>query len=393
MGVLALGLASVALAGCEPRATTELVSVNSAEQPANRPARVTGIDAHGRFVVFQSEATNLAPGGASDEADFDVFVRDRVGGTTERVSVSSAGQRSDVCCDYNAEISDDGRFVSFISEATNLVPGDTNGTASDVFVRDRKTGTTTMVDLTADGRVPRDGVRPDRPSLSGDGRYVAFMSRSDDIVGGDTNHVGDVFVRDRQAGTTRRVSIRPGGGQFGQESFSPSISGDGRYVAFTVRRTVDPTDPFPDCDLYLRDLSTGTTRLLRHGAVGPALSRTARYVAFSTYDDLFLLDRSTGAVRQVDRPGSDVVSDPEISGDGRLVAFSSDDPGLVPGDTNGHSDVFVWDQEDSTYTRAVSDSGQQFAETDVPVISDDGTVFGFSTTNGKPGGGAFVRTR
>ena len=132
-------------------------------------------------------------------------------------------------CSVDPAISADGRFVAFSSDATNLVPGDTNGTA-DVFVRDRQTGTTRRVSV-GSGGAQGNGLSVD-PAISADGRFVAFASDATNLVPGDTNGADDVFVRDRQTGTTRRVSVGSGGAQGDRVSFDPAISADGRFVAF-----------------------------------------------------------------------------------------------------------------------------------------------------------------
>ena len=188
------------------------------------------ISADGRYVAFESDASNLVPGDTNGVPD--TFVRDRLSGTTERVSVSTDGeQANDTSTDYGTSISADGRYVAFYSYAINLVPGDTNG-VPDVFVRDRLAGTTERVSVSTDGA---QGDYPSfYPSISGDGRFVAFCSRAYNLVPGDTNGDYDVFVHDRQARITSRVSVAAGGAQGHGSSgyFGLSISADGSFVAF-----------------------------------------------------------------------------------------------------------------------------------------------------------------
>ena len=188
-----------------PRFMTR-VSVDSAGVQGDGPSLQSNISADslsadGRFVAFESDATNLVAGDSNGFTD--VFVHDRQTGATTRISVSSAGVQGDLPS-YKPKISDDGRFVSFNSIASNLVAGDTNGT-SDSFVHDRQTGTTTRVS------VDSAGVQGNRNSLetaiSGDGRFVAFNSEATNLVTGDTNAQFDVFVHDRQTSTTTRVSV------------------------------------------------------------------------------------------------------------------------------------------------------------------------------------------
>jgi Tol biopolymer transport system component len=232
--------------------TTERVSVGKNKTQANRFSSPPSISTDGRFVAFASFASNLVPGDTNDATD--VFVRDRQAGTTERVSVSSSGaQNNDPAASSNSpDISADGRFVVFASDAVNLVAGDTNG-VRDVFVRDRQAGTTERVSVAADGTQgdrpsPSDGIRGGTrfgPAISADGRLVVFDSSATNLVPDDTNTCSqqgayvystpgtcpDVFVHDRQTGTTERVSVDSAGAQANDASTDPAISADGSVVA------------------------------------------------------------------------------------------------------------------------------------------------------------------
>src|SRR5262249_2597907 len=178
-----------------------------------------------RYVVCELLASNLVSGDTNGRMD--VFVHDRAAGTTTRVSVSSSEVQGTLESS-RGQISGDGRFVAFDSDATNLVPGDTNN-ETDVFVRDLTAGTTQRVDVATDGsQAPGGGIAG---ALSADGRYVAFQSQSP-LVPGDTNGLPDIFVRDLVAGTIERVSVSSQGGQATGESFGASISADGSLVAF-----------------------------------------------------------------------------------------------------------------------------------------------------------------
>jgi Tol biopolymer transport system component len=151
------------------------------------------ISADGRFVVFISYATDLVPGDTNVE--YDLFLRDRVAGTTTRVSVASAGAQALGGPSYNASISADGRYISFYSYATDLVAGDTNA-RPDVFLHDRATGATTRINVSSAGQ---EGTACDAyvPSISGDGRFIAYYSACDNLVADDTNTALDVFVHDQ----------------------------------------------------------------------------------------------------------------------------------------------------------------------------------------------------
>src|SRR5947208_2896559 len=180
----------------------------------------------GRFGPSYSSAAD--PVGGDTNGGRDVFVRERKTGKSTRVGVDSHGAQGNGDSE-GPSISADGRFVAFYSFASNLVAGDTNGVI-DVFVRDRKTGKTTRVSVNSHGAQGKGDSFV--PSISADGRFVAFNSFASNLVGGDTNTVSDVFVRDRKTGKTDPLSVYSHGAQGNGDSFIPSISADGRFVAF-----------------------------------------------------------------------------------------------------------------------------------------------------------------
>src|SRR5205809_5350390 len=221
--------------------TTERVSVASDGAEGNGSSGLLSfafppaLSADGRFVAFVSFATNLVAGDTNGATD--VFVHDRQTDTTERVSVASGGTQSNDAS-LGSALSADGRFVAFQSDATNLVAGDTNG-ATDVFVYDRQTGMTERVSVASGGTQANNA--SSYPVLSADGRFVAFDSAATDLVAGDTNGASDVFVHDRQTGTTERVSVASGGaqgnGNSGGSFAVPAPSAAGRFVAFQSAAT------------------------------------------------------------------------------------------------------------------------------------------------------------
>jgi len=216
--VKASALLVAALAGPVAGQVTERVSVDSLGVQGNGDTYEASISADGRYVAFESAASNLVSGDTNSFTD--VFVRDRQSGTTKRVSVSSLGAQGNN--DSNgASISADGRYVAFSSRASNLIGGDTNVT-SDVFVRDRQSGTTERVSIGSGGAQANDASGP--ASISADGRFVAFVSDATNLVSGDTNGVTDIFVRDRVSGTTERVSIDSGGLEGDSGSYQPALS-------------------------------------------------------------------------------------------------------------------------------------------------------------------------
>jgi Tol biopolymer transport system component len=350
--------------------TTRRVSVGSSDNQANGESDWPSISADGRFVAFQSSANNLVPRDTNGGRDvgLDVFVRDRQAGTTRRVSISSSGDQTNNGNNFYPSISANGRFVAFGSNADNLVPNDTNGGFSDVFVHNLRTGTTRLVSVSSSGDQRRQGGYS--PSISADGRFVVFTSSSS-LVPGDTNFIDDVFVRDRQAGTLRRVSISSSGDQANDEPYGypASISADGRFVAFgSFATNLVPHDTNGDLDVFVRDRQAGTLRRVsisssgdqaNNGSHYPSISADGRFVAFSTDatnlvphdtnrdEDVFVRDRRTGTTQRVsvDSSGNQAngfSGDPSIDSVGRFVAFTAFASDLVPHDTNsGKGDVFV----------------------------------------------------
>jgi Tol biopolymer transport system component len=291
-------------------------------------------------------------------------------GVTKRVSVSSKGaQGDDDSGNFGVAISADGRFVAFDSYATTLVPGDTNG-VPDIFVRDRVRGTTERVSLGPHG-VQAEGGKGEGsygPSISGNGRFVAFSSYATNLVAGDTNGFEDVFVRDRELGTTERVSVGPHGRQSDNASQGAAISADGRFVVFQSDATnLVRGGGNGQIGVYVRDRARGVTELVSVGPRGTraddasfigAISADGRLVAFGSFADnlvpddtngsfdTFVRDRLRGTTERVSvasdgTQGNGGSGGPSISANGRYVAFSSEATNLVPGDTNRTEDVFV----------------------------------------------------
>ncbi|MDG4836426.1 hypothetical protein O7631_07840 [Micromonospora sp. WMMD967] len=367
----------------QPDHATTRVSVSSDEVQGNARSAASSVSRTGRFVSFESGSTNLVPGDTN--GTFDIFARDRLLGTTALVSLSNTGtQGNDVS--FGSATSGTGRYVAFISAASNLVPGDTNG-ALDIFVRDRLLSTTSRVSLPAAGG--QGNSESTVPSISYDGRYVSFTSYATNLVPGDTNGVPDVFVRDRLLGTTTRVSVSSSGAQgSGPSGFtSTMISGAGRYVIFySEASNLVPGDTNGVADIFVRDLLLATTiRVSVSSAAaqgdgdssGPAISADGRFAAFSSwssnlvpgdtngYEDVFVRDLLTGVTRRVSVASDGAQADghsnqPALSGDGLRVAFVSTSSNLVPGDTNFGEEVFRHEWPTGTTTRlSVSAAGEQ----------------------------------
>lgn len=278
---------------------TTRISLGAAGRQANRPSYAPSISDDGRYVTFVSLATNLAAGGRGSQ----VYLHNRATGVTTRLSANSGGTAGNGDSDEPA-ISGNGRFVAFQSYASNLVPGDTNET-SDIFLRDVTRGTTSRLSVSSTGGQAERFGASTSPAINGDGRVVAFYSQSARLVPGDTNREGDVFVRDRRAGTTTRVSVQSGGTAQGNGDsgayYGPSISRDGRIIAFGSQATnLVAGDTNAAGDIFVRDRDARVTARASVNSTGsqgdagsysPSVSRDGRLVAyFSEADNLVPAD-------------------------------------------------------------------------------------------------------
>lgn len=328
--------------------TLEMVSVASDGTQADAGVSSPVLSSDGRYVAFASGATNLVAGDTN--GCMDVFVHDRQTGATERVSVADDGSEADfLSLDFS--LSGDGRYVAFASGATNLVAGDVNE-HWDVFVRDRLAGTTEIVSLAADGSQGNDGSFSGC-SLSSDGRYVAFLSAADNLTPGDTSSTWDVFVRDRQSATTQRVGLLPAGDEVDPGC---RISADGRYVAYSwagalyvFNRSTSVTER---ADVATggagADSASECYSLSADGRYVAFTSWGDNLVSGDTNGaaDVFLRDRAAGTTERVSlsaagAQGDSICEGAAVSADGRVVGFVSASSNLVAGDTNGLADVFV----------------------------------------------------
>ncbi len=353
-----------------PAAAQEItrVSVNSDGVAANSDSFFAAISADGRVVAFKSDATNLTTP-LADNTQFDIYVHDLDTGVTERVSQSTLPCAGDNTCvgnnsSFPATISGDGQLVAFGSAATNLLgPGnDTNG-SSDVFVRNRADDTTTRVSVTNSGVGVPGNTREIPPSMSTDGRWVAFETAAK--LTADDPHTGpiaDAYVFDRDTNIVQLVSKRlvtmdP------EPAFAPGISGDGCVVAFvSSSRQLVPQGQDTDehLDVYARDLC-----------------------ADPPFTERISVNAAGTSSNSADSQGS--LFPPSLNADGSLVAFESAVSNLVPGDTNGTTDVFVRDRAAGTTERISVNTfgtGGNGASTS-PSISADGrwVVFASNATN------------
>jgi Tol biopolymer transport system component len=388
--LVALAAPLVGASRTEASTTSITMSLSSTPDSTGRGTSFSfrpWISADGRYVAFDSDSTSLVPGDTNRVRD--IFVYDRDNGTLERISQGAGGKQPDGDS-QRPTLSADGRFVAFWSAADNLVDGDTNK-VTDCFVHDRQSHTTVRVDvgpadLQADGECAR-------PVISGDGKLVAFESAATNLEkpnvlgkSTDTNKTHDVFVRDLIANTTTRVSVTTEGKQATGDSVRASLSADGRFVAFQSGAPLQSDDTNRKTDVYLHDLETNeTTRVSigpggaegNAGSFSPSLSADGALLSYwsnasnfvagdsNKVGDVFVFNRGDGSTTRIsvgpgDEGGDGMSSDPSMSPDGRYVAFWSGATNLVPDDTNTKRDIFLYDRDSGTLSRAsVADDGTQ----------------------------------
>jgi Tol biopolymer transport system component len=244
----------------------------------------SGISADGATISFSSAASNLIAGDTNHSRD--VFVWTRASGAVERASVAGDGSQAAAGASDASSISADGRYVAFASSAPNLVAGDTN-LAADVFVHDRVTGSTVRASVTASGGQAATASSLQPGGLAANGQAVAFDTAAP-LAAADTGR-NDVYLRDLAAGTTERISVNSAGLAANGNSGAAAISADGRYVAFESSATnLDPADTGGDEDVFVRDRVSGLSRLVSASASpiqvsqAAAISADARFVALAT---------------------------------------------------------------------------------------------------------------
>lgn len=325
-------------------------------------------------------------------------------GFTRRVSVNSQGELAHGGSS-DLKISADGRFVTFSSAAQNL-DGTPSGTR-DVYVHDLLLHRTERVSLSDTGGFA--STRCDYPQISANGRFVSFVTYSDNLVAGDTNGDRDVYLRDRLAQTTVRISLSTSGEQSNNDSYAGSISDDGRYALFSTRSAKMHPDGNTRTHFYLRDTHTNTTTRTTENSLGDAanqdckhgfLSSTADWIVFSTIatnlpggaansrDDVYIRNLNTGVTEWISSTHLGGEPDghcnrPSVSADGRWVVFQSGATNLVPGDTNGVIDVFLHDRVTGTTSRINQrwDGSETVRECVSPRISADGSTISFQSSD------------
>jgi len=367
----------------------------------------------GRYAAFFTSSTDIVAGDTNGRPD--VFVRNLKSGVAVRANLDSLGNQLDVATgDY--ELSGNGRFVVFSSRGSSIVPGDTNG-YYDLFLRDLKANTTQIVSLTSTNGLLNNSVRSVDFDISADGRYVVFSTAATNVVtGSDTNNSDDVFIRDVKLGTTTLLSKNSAGSFGNSTSLRPSISCDGAYVTFqSLATNLVSEDTNATGDIFLIERlsndsisnvtigGNGSINISGYGDIscnGETIvfsSDASNLVSGDTNDtwDIFAygmidkvfqrvnLDSSGNQTGDAYHVVSNIVKN-NIDFSGRYVVFSSHSPDLVLGDTNGQEDVFLRDLQDGT-TQIVSKRNSTTQSTGIshrPSISLNGMDIIYVSSDG-----------
>ncbi len=393
--------------------TIVLVSVNqSGTGGGNGDSFPTGLSTNGQLALFESSASDLVANVTNNAAD--IYVRDLVNGTTAPLSIGAGGGSTN-WSSRGSVMTPDGRYVAFVSTATNLVAVDTNNIA-DVFVRDLQAGTTTLASvgavLSPNSDVNLPASTSESPEITPDGRYVAFFSTATNLVSGVTTKTGDVYVRDLVAGqtiwasTNARAIFQATAGGTNIVSFNYSISDDGQFVAFEAG-TNFPSSPTAPGMILRYGLQTGLTDIISTNANVPlssfpnthdlALSPDGRFVAYVTNgfpgNAIYCWDAQTASNTLVSAnlassgPANGTCDSPVISPDGRFIAFVSTATNLVANALTGSWHVYLRDLQGGVTQLIDADAGGTGAgvePTVVPALSADGSAVAFDSANFLP---------
>lgn len=377
------------------------LSVDVAGNEIAADAVPTAISADGRFVVFHTTAA-LVPADTNGVAD--VYWRDTIAGTLVLVSANPAGVAGNGAS-RNGRVSADGRFVAFESAATDLIADDTNG-ADDVFVRNIAGDTTVCVSRVPYGPLGNGHSR--RPAISACGRWIAFESTASNLVFNDTNGFSDIFVADRETGICELISVNSFGGATNGDSTAPDISANGQRIAFvSTASNLHSPDANGLADVFVFDRPTAKTRMMSrtgNGLVGNGpsdairISADGNVVAFTSLasnlvtndtngvQDVFVRVWDESFLRRVNRPegypgapqqSAEPAFAPSISADGQFVAYLSAATDLKwEPKTTPYLDVFVWDRLDNAQHRisASVDGTEADGDSMAPLISADGAM-------------------
>ena len=382
-------------------ADTFFITQNGVEL-GNGPSYSPSISADGNKIIFESTAGNLINDGISKR---NVYLYDIVTNQFERLSVSNSGTAGNKNS-LHADISHDGTLAVFDSFSNNLA--DNSGGKGNVFLRDIVNKTTILVSKTYDGNTPNGA--SSLPQISGDGRYVVFHSKASNLALNDTNGLRDIFVYDVINNTVQKVSTAHDGSITNGDSNTPSISNDGRFITYiSVANNIDLSDDNNKYDVFLWDRQTGTSKLVTKTYDGtplvannrnPYISGNGKYIAFisdaknlvpntnATFRHLFLYDVNADSISLISRSTNGVQANnanliPRISDNCRFISYVSKANNLVDNDSNNSTDLFVYDSILKTTERVnLTNAGQELnANVDfVSAINDNGQILAFATS-------------
>ncbi len=386
------------------------VSVGLGGAATNRSSSFPQISADGRFVAFESTASNLVAG--DDNNSSDVFLRDQSNGMTTLVSKSRNGNGASADdTSYQAAISATGRYIVFVSSAGDLVARNVNNNKYNIYRYDRDTDITTLVSIT-DRFADLSNGDSYNPQVTPDGRYVVYESYASNLVDDDQNGSSDIFRIDLQAGRTSRASVSTNEAQGNDHSNNPQITPNGRYIVFQSEAVnlVAGIDANNAPDVFLRDTQLDETFLISVGRNGrsnrgnynPQVTPDIHYVVFETdasnlvdndnngRSDILVRDLRAGGITRVSVDSNGAQSNsgsysPQITDDGRRVIFQSHATNLVAGDVNGKFDIFSHDQGDNktSLVSAKPDGTQANNHSYHPQVTPDGrfVVYESDATN------------
>jgi len=367
-----------------------LVSTNLAGTgSANARSVALDLSTNGQWLLFQTQATDLIP--ADTNRGDKLILKNLATGSATLISVNTQGAPSGNSAFNNSSLSPDGRFFVFDSPGTDLHPADTNG-VSDVFVRDMVTGSNDLVSVRWDGLASGSG-NSENPVMSGDGRWVAFQSIATNLAPNDTTTTMDVYIRDRQSNTTTLVSInRFGTGPGNGASSNPSISEDGRYVAFESAAILLTTNSASG--IFLRDINAETTRYVSSqkdnggGADRPVISPDGRFIAYESRTNLYCAEIASGAVFLLTTNhlgaggGSGASFNPQFTPNGRHCVFMSFATNLTAqAMMAGPPRIFLRDMETGTISLISTNLNGMGSDLEslAPAISADGETIAFQS--------------
>ncbi|MCA9138045.1 MAG: VCBS repeat-containing protein [Planctomycetales bacterium] len=353
----------------------------------------------GRYVLFRSNIENLVPGDTNGEWDY--FLRDRSLGTIRRVSFGS-DWTPEFRASLGAKISTDG-FFAFVSDASNLVPNDTNDT-DDVFLLNWDNQSVERISLAPDGTEVTGGLWRD-VSVSADGRYVAFASNSDNLVLGDTNRNSDVFVYDRRSRSIERISVDSNGNGGNGDSYvgSSALSDDGRYLVYSSSASnLVAGDTNNQDDVFIYDQVSRTTQRVPSNEFqqlfinGPSISADGQLVAFYNTHHVFVFDRPTQSIKRLSSAPDGSPSNRDswkssLSRDGRFVTFESYSSDLIAGDLDDsfelgsvEPDIFLYDLTNDSIQRlsVLPDGSPLDGGAYDPVLNRDASMAAFTVFHG-----------